>query len=102
MGKFSRDKGARFERQIVNALNDNGIEAKRVPLSGATSFQKGDVVIDGRIVCELKHRESGFKKIYEYKEGAKLLIIKQNQYEPLIIMTFEDFIAMYKTSGGVI
>ncbi len=45
MGKFSRDKGANFEREVVNEAIAMGLDAKRVPLSGATSFAKGDVTI---------------------------------------------------------
>jgi Holliday junction resolvase len=35
MGKKSRDKGARIEREMVHALQDEGFAAERVPLSGA-------------------------------------------------------------------
>jgi len=34
MGKASRDKGARFERDLVNIMKSGGIDAVRVPLSG--------------------------------------------------------------------
>jgi Holliday junction resolvase len=34
-GRRSRDKGARTERCIVNALKASGIAAVRLPLSGA-------------------------------------------------------------------
>src|SRR4051812_19739032 len=34
-GRRSRDKGARVERAIVNALQTGGFAAERVPLSGA-------------------------------------------------------------------
>ncbi|HWU02435.1 MAG TPA: hypothetical protein VN222_06840 [Novosphingobium sp.] len=45
MGKLSRDKGAAFEREIVNAAKAMNLKAERVPLSGATSYAKGDVEI---------------------------------------------------------
>lgn len=45
MGKMSRDKGATFEREIVSRARDFGLAAQRVPLSGATSYAKGDVEI---------------------------------------------------------
>jgi len=34
-GKHSRNKGASYEREIVNQLKDHGVKAERVPLSGA-------------------------------------------------------------------
>ena len=43
MGKMQRDKGARFEREIVHKLEFHDIKAKRVPLSGST-WLKGDVI----------------------------------------------------------
>ena len=45
MGKLSRDKGAVFERSIVTIASEYGLAAQRVPLSGATSYAKGDVEI---------------------------------------------------------
>lgn len=45
MGKMSRTKGAVFERELVNLAKEYGLEAQRVPLSGATSYAKGDVEI---------------------------------------------------------
>ena len=57
MGAFSRNKGARRERELVNILRGWGADAYRVPLSGATERHKGDVVANG-IVIELKSRKS--------------------------------------------
>lgn len=45
MGKMSRTKGAVYEREIVNQAKEFGLAAQRVPLSGATSYAKGDVEI---------------------------------------------------------
>lgn len=45
MGKFSRNKGARFELEVVNLAKAHGLKAERVPLSGATSYAKDDVVV---------------------------------------------------------
>lgn len=101
MGKFSRDKGARFERLIVNILKESGLDAVRVPLSGATVFQKGDVILDDKVL-ELKHHESGFKSLYSFLEGADYLIVKQNMYDPLVTMRLVDFIYLYKKSVGMI
>ena len=45
MGKLSRDKGARFELEVVHLPRAHGLKAERVPLSDATSYAIGDVVI---------------------------------------------------------
>jgi hypothetical protein len=41
--KGARKKGSRLERDITKSLKNIGIDAKRVPLSGALSWLKGDV-----------------------------------------------------------
>jgi len=44
-GKFSRSKGLRAERGIVAALNEAGLEACRVPLSGSAGGRfSGDII----------------------------------------------------------
>ena len=48
MGKASRDKGAGFEREMVNWHRNLGMsneDIKRVPLSGAAEGFKGDMQI---------------------------------------------------------
>lgn len=62
MGKLSRTKGAVYEREVVNEAKSYGLEAQRVPLSGATSYAKGDVEItptfsDEPWVFECKRRK---------------------------------------------
>lgn len=45
-GRQSRDKGLRFEREVVDWMNqyyDGPVPAKRVPLSGAQEGYLGDV-----------------------------------------------------------
>ena len=60
MGKFSRDKGGRAEREIVARHLALGVHAERVPLSGACggSFA-GDVIIPGIGTVEVKCRAGG-------------------------------------------
>ena len=94
MGKSQRDKGARFERQIVKKFNDSGIEAKRVPLSGAT-WLKGDVLIDNE-VAECKKRGNGFKQLYDWIDEARYLIVAADYKEPLVVVRIEDFIRLLK------
>ena len=44
----SKRKGDRFERQVVDDLNAEGVKAKRVPLSGAAPGWTGDVIAEGK------------------------------------------------------
>ena len=87
MGKFSRDKGAREERAIVNKHKDNGFHALRIPLSGAARGFKGDVKIEG-LTAECKERAGGFKTIYKWlsQDDTDLLTIKQTGKERLYVL----------------
>lgn len=110
MGKPSRDKGARFERQIVKALNAGGIEAERIPLSGAAggSFS-GDIVAmlpitlplpEGHdMTLELKKRANGFKQIYSWLEGNDALVIGADRKEPLIVLPLSEWIRQVGDKG---
>ena len=95
-GQYSRNKGARVEREIVNYLKEKGLDAERIPLSGAMggSFG-GDIrLFDGdkewRIEC--KSRANGFKEIYSFIEGHDAAIIKADRQDPLIVMRLKDWI----------
>ena len=96
MGKMQRNKGNRVEREIVNYLKENGIPAKRVPLSGAAEGFKGDIIIDGSLRAEVKARKDGFKQIYEWLEGNDYLFIKANRKPVLVVMEISEFIKLLK------
>lgn len=96
MGKMQRNKGNRVEREIVNYLKDNGIPAKRVPLSGAAEGFKGDIIIDGSLRAEVKARKDGFKQIYDWLEGNDYLFIKANRKPVLVVMEIDEFIKLIK------
>lgn len=99
MGKMQRDKGARVERQMVRLFNDYGVDAERVPLSGAVQFRdtRGadiDVYFQGKdngaMVGEVKARAngSGFKTLINWLGDADFLLLKQDHSEPWITMPF--------------
>ena len=93
MPNASRNKGSRFERDIVEELKAAGLDAYRVPLSGAMRGYKGDVHIrtaTGQINLEAKVRASGFGFIYQHIEGVDALVIKADRQEPLLIMRLSE------------
>ena len=94
MGKKSRTKGTVNERAIVNLLRDVGIEAERVPLSGACGGTfAGDVLIRGKRY-EAKVRASGFKQIYDGLGDNAGLFIRSDRKETLIVLRAADFIEL--------
>lgn len=97
-GRSSKVKGSSFERNIVNTLKENGIEAKRVPLSGALDDLPGDVKFgpDCKLQGECKHHENMNKKLWEWLEGNDALFIKRNHCEPLVVMTLDEYMKLLK------
>jgi Holliday junction resolvase len=89
-GRASRQKGNRTERAIVRALQDAGFAAERVPLSGSMRGRfGGDVSVPllGRdLRCEVKCRGNGFRQLYDWLDGADLLIVKADRLEPLAVL----------------
>ena len=96
MGKASRDKGARFEREVVNDLIAKGLKAQRVPLSGATTFAKGDVEViagfDGttRFTGECKRR-ADLPKIFEELGDFDFLAVREDRGETLVVIRLKTF-----------
>ena len=89
-GRASRDKGDRFERAVVRLLQDAGLGAERVPLSGsAGGSYSGDLTVPilGRdLVVEAKARANGFARLYSWLEDRDVLIIKADRRDALVIM----------------
>lgn len=82
-GKHSKRKGYGFERETVNLLRDYGLEAQRVPLSGA-GLEKGDLTV-----------RAGFGPVYrgECKRRAALPVWIENA------LGENDFMAMRADKG---
>ncbi len=97
-GRASRQKGDRFERSIVHLLQDHGIAAERIPMSGSSggSFS-GDVTLpvlgDDRTI-EAKVRKTGFRQIYNWLGGYYAVAIQADRSEPLICLRLKDFAAL--------
>jgi len=89
MGKRSRDKGARAEREFAKLIS-----GERVPLSGAAGGSyTGDVVGLG-LKWEVKRRADGFKELYKWLEGKDALAVRADRREWLVVMPLERFLQM--------
>lgn len=89
-GRASRQKGDRFERQLVRLLQDHAFGAERVPLSGsAGGSYTGDFTVPllGRdLRVEAKARASGFATLYGWLEGRDALVVKADRKPPLVVL----------------
>jgi Holliday junction resolvase len=101
MGKPSRDKGARCEREIVAAHRELGIKAERVPLSGAVRYRDNGADVDiyafgqdaAPLVCEIKARASGegFRTLERWLSDADALFLRRDRAEPLIVLPWRTW-----------
>jgi len=69
MGKASRDKGMRGEREFAELVG-----GCRIPLSGAQNGFENDVLVPtpiGTIRAEVKRRGSGFTTLYRWLEDER-------------------------------
>lgn len=104
MGKKSRDKGGRYEAELVTDLRETGIKAERVPLSGAAhgSFA-GDINLPlmGRITrFEAKIRADGFKELYRWLAEHKGLFLRADRKETLVVMRLSDWCELVAKAEG--
>ena len=99
-GRSPRQKGNRFEREIVEVLRSAGLDAYRIPLSGAQRGFKGDVVVrlqSRELRLEAKIRKHGFKFIYDSLGDNDCLCVRVDRYDPLVIMPLNTFTEVLST-----
>ena len=88
--RASRQKGNRAERAIVHALQDAGIAAERVPLSGSAGgrYSGGLTVpllgVDRTV--EVKVRAHGFGQLYDWLEAREILVVRADRREALVVV----------------
>lgn len=96
---MSRNKGAGFEREIVNLAKEYALKAQRVPLSGATEFAKGDVHItpsfaDAPWVFELKRRKELPGWLLEALGENAGLILRADHHEAVAIVPLKTLLEL--------
>ena len=94
MPNRSKQKGNRFEREIVKLCENQNIPAKRSWGSDGRSLgmhEEVDVLIDGNIRVQAKVR----KKIAEWlqpSEEVDLQVVKQDRGDIMVIMRLDDWL----------
>jgi len=101
-GRGPRRKGARVEREVLTALREAGLEARRVPLSGSAPGYPGDLEVDlpglGRVLVEVKARRR--VALEAWLEGRGLLVLKPDRKPPLAVLPLEGFLRLVQALGG--
>lgn len=94
MGKFSRDKGSRYERELVTWFLLAGIHAERVPDSGASGYNGAKHDIDaycwGRdeapLILEAKRRKSLPKFITDLMANNECVVMREDNGKNLFVL----------------
>lgn len=97
----AKQKGYRFEIAVRDMLREKGIPAERVPLSGSMGGAFADDIVIGTLQNpimrgEAKHRENINKQLWEWLNGVDFTILKRNHKEPIVLITFEEFVEYIK------
>jgi len=96
MGRASRDKGLRGEREFAELVS-----GRRVPLSGAQEGFGNDVEVPtpmGTLRAEVKRRKGGFATLYGWLEDERekpdIVAFRADRKPWLVAMTVETFLKL--------
>ena len=98
MPNKSKEKGNRFERQIVQMCTEKDIPSKRAWGSNGMSLgmaEEVDVLIDSDIKVQAKVRKAMGAWMLPSSE-VDLQVIKRDRGETLVVMRFDDWINDYR------
>jgi Holliday junction resolvase len=100
----SKQKGARFERQLASKFREYGYEARRTAQYCGNTGDASDVVGLPGIHIEAKHQER--MQLYDWMAQAKrdsaesgnlpVVFHKKNNCEILVTMELDSFMQIYK------
>ena len=93
MSNPSKEKGDRFEREIVHLCEERFLRAHRNRMSRAMPGESWDLEIAGRRV-ECKKRHAGFKKISQWMTGNDGVILGVDYEKPLVVVRLEDWLKL--------
>jgi Holliday junction resolvase len=100
-GRSPKRKGSAFEREIVALLKAAGLDARRVPLSGAVKVIGFDHDIscrvrdtDQRIEC--KRRRRAFGTLDQMLADNFAVIIRDDHSRPMVVMDLQSFALLAK------
>jgi hypothetical protein len=88
-GRWSRDKGARFERKLTQFFQSHGFAATKI--SGM--YRPGHDIdlpllnFDRRI--EVKIRARAFNQFYQWLKDADVLVIRGDRQRPLVVVPLD-------------
>jgi hypothetical protein len=89
VGRSERRKGVEAEREFARLIG-----GERVPLSGAAGGRYAGDVIGLGMRWECKRRKDGFKRLYDWLDGADALAVRADRRPWLVVMPLETLLAL--------
>lgn len=90
MSRMQRDKGADFEREVVNRIKDFGFHAKR----NLTQVRDGGHDIDtdclGKIECKRRRKLAAY---LTPQPGVAMVVARSDRGRRMVILDLDDFLA---------
>jgi hypothetical protein len=105
MGKKSRDKGNRVEREMVLLHKALGVACARVPLSGAAGgLFDSDLRISvagfaWKAECKARGDGSGFKQLERWLGDNDVLLLRRDRAEPLVVLPWRTYAALLRAAA---
>lgn len=108
MGKSSKRKGSEYERRVVRDHEDEGIVARKIPLSGAMEGYKGDITVADHFQGEVKARKGGqgFKTIKKWLGDNDMLFLQEiakqggpKSPKPLVVLPWQVYLELMHAWG---
>lgn len=99
-GRRHKEKGNRVERKLVGLLEEAGLSAQRIPLSGSAGGEfAGDLHVTlplkwpVKMTAEVKARRNaeGWKQVLDWLGDNELLFLVKDRAEPTVVMPWETF-----------
>lgn len=104
MGKMSRDKGKRFERELASRFREYGFDAKRgqqyCGINGdADVIGLPGIHVEAKHVEKLNLYDAMAQSVRDAKDGEMPCVFhKKNYCDILVTMKLEDWMQIYKES----
>lgn len=105
-GKAAKLKGDIYEREIVNWHRERGVDAERIPLSGAVKGNyKGDLKIGPQqaLLAECKRRARAYQDLYDAldQDGSDMLFVRKDRERTLVVLPLETYEGILEWIGWI-
>lgn len=109
-----KSKGTKFENEIRDLLRGAGVEADRVPGSGALAGEYGGESLDGDVVFRIPTKDddrlevrgearhwatSRWKTLEAWLKGGAFVAVRENRRPPFVFLPFSTLLAVLRNSA---